>query len=236
MPDARDVPSPEEVLLGCAFARGLPNSVVHALVARSRVEFAPEGSALWTAQTPARFLAVLHSGLVKMTRATPQGEEVVVEILGSGELTGLLAALCDTDYPLSAWAVTDSWFLRIPHREWANAFEGHPALRQAILDHMGPRLLEAFDFLATMLCGSVEQRVATALLKVSQVLPSEEPDTVAISHSALAGLAHTTVESCIRTTSRWQEQGWLEKSHRSLRVVRPDRLRRVLHSFQSSKA
>lgn len=238
MPRARrsqqdsEPPDSSSVFSGSFLGSALPLDAAKILVAGMEPAFFKEGEALWTASTEVKYLAVVHTGLVRMTRNAPQGSEVVVEILGPGDCVGIFAALGYSHYPLNAWAVVDTWCMKVPKLDWRKAWDTSPRLREQVTAQMAPRLLESYDFMATMLCGSVEQRMAQIILK----LAAKSSRITGLSHALIADLAHTTVETCIRTTSKWQEKGWLEKGYRSLIVKDQESLRQLLHSPRANSA
>jgi len=46
-------------------------------------------------------VAICGTGFIKMTRTTPKGSEVAVELLGPGQCLGLIAAIEGRVYPLT---------------------------------------------------------------------------------------------------------------------------------------
>lgn len=226
------VPDSASIFAGSFLGPSLPLDAAKILIGGMEPCRFRAGEQIWAASTEVKYLAVVHTGLIRMTRSAPQGSEVSVEILGPGDCVGIFAALGYSHYPLNAWAVLDTWCMKIPRSDWQKAWEASPILREQVTSQLAPRLLGSYDFMATMLCGSVEQRLAQVILKLA-----ERSNRInGLSHALFAELAHTTVETCIRTTSRWQEKGWLEKGYKFLILRRPDMLLQILHSSRASSA
>ena len=77
----------------------------------------------------------------------------------------------------------------------------------------------------------VEKRLASAILSVYSALKSpflERDATLPISRQSLAEIATTSVETTIRTTSKWQQLGWVEAGYRTIRILDIDALRSLL--------
>lgn len=180
-----------------------------------------------------RFFAIVAEGIVCLSRRSIQGREITVEVLGPGSCAGILASLSGARYPLTATAITDAWYLRVPREVWSELSEVDTDFRERALAEMGRRLLHGFDFMSALLAGDVEQRLATAVLRVHELLNAHSGLVLPVTRQHLAEIAGVTVESAIRVTSRWQQRGWIESGYRSITLIDVDALRAVL--TQSSR-
>jgi len=196
------------------------------LLSKCHLAFAERGDVLWSAGTPSRFFAIIAEGILRLSRKSIQGREVVVEVLGPGSCAGILATLSGADYPLTATAITDTWYLKAPRALWSELGDSYPEFRDRAIQDLGERLLKGFDFHAALLSGDVEQRLATAVLRVHELLP-ESGATLPITRQHLAEIACVTVESAIRVTSKWQERGWIASGYRNIKIKNLEALRDV---------
>lgn len=166
---------------------------------------------IWLAGSPIQFAAVVGSGFIKMTKTTPQGNEVAVELLGPGQCLGLMVLLEGRTYPLNAVAVTDCWYLKVPSRAFLDLYDANPGLRDTMFRSLAPRLRRAHEMMARMTSDKVEQRVAAVLLILLDSYGRESDRglalTVPLTRQDLSEMAGTTVESTIRVMSRWQKEG-----------------------------
>ncbi len=221
----------EDIVEGCYLSSDLPVALRELLISRSSLICIARGDCLWTASTPAKSFAILGKGIVQMTRKSPQGKEIVVEILGPGSCAGILATFANSDYPLTSTAVTDVWYLKVPNDTWREMVDLHPKLLAAMVNELTPRLIQGFEFMADMISADVEQRISIALLRVLDLMRPKfgnELTVIPITRLSLAEMAATTAESAIRTTSKWQKLGWIETGHRSIQVIDEGALRRLL--------
>ncbi|MBS1713790.1 MAG: Crp/Fnr family transcriptional regulator [Armatimonadetes bacterium] len=175
------------------------------------MSYAGRGELIWLAGSPIQFAAVIGSGFIKMTRTTPQGNEVAVELLGPGQCLGLMVLLEGRTYPLNAVAVTDCWYLKVPSRAFLDLYDANPGLRDTMFRSLAPRLRRAHEMMARMTSDKVEQRVAAILLILLDSYGRESDRgvtlTVPLTRQDLSEMAGTTVESTIRVMSRWQKEG-----------------------------
>src|SRR5262245_7373967 len=155
------------------------------------------------------FLAIVE-GRVKVFKAAPGGKEIILEIFGSGDPLATVAVYENRNLPASAIALEDTQCLAIDTREFFALLEQHPALVRALLSGLTMRLVELTQRLAEMTSGKVESRFARLFLKLADQIG--KPDrggtfvAMALTRQELADLTGTTIETAIRTMSRWQKE------------------------------
>lgn len=226
-----DPPDPGTVIRACGLCDGASEATIRMLLDGSRMAHADRGEILWTAGTDARFFAIVSEGLIRLARRAPHAQEVVVELVGPGSVAGILAALSQGPYPLNSTAVIPTWYLKMPTTLWRKAMAQEPHLGECAMVELRRRLLESYDFLGGMVTCSVEPRLASALLSVYEVLRSpfmETDETLPISRQCLAEIATTSVETVIRTTTKWQQRGWIKAGYRTITITNMDALRALI--------
>jgi len=189
----------------------------------TRERYVHEGQLLFQEGEPAEAVWAVKEGLVHIVKSGPDGREIVLEVIGPGELFGAIAALEERPYPASAIAAVPSVVWRMPAAFARELCLKYPALRAAILAEIAGRLRAAHERLRSIAFERVEQRMARALLGLAAKIGQHKTGAVAlrVTRRELAGMVGTTVETAIRITSRWQQRG-LILSGRS-RIVLRDR-------------
>ncbi|MBX3117466.1 MAG: Crp/Fnr family transcriptional regulator [Fimbriimonadaceae bacterium] len=227
-------PSVISVLEACSMLNALTDEERTILAKESYVAYAERGEYIWIADSPSHFVGVVGVGYVKMTRTTPSGSEVAVELLGPGQCFGLMAALEGRIYPLSACAVTHTWYLKIPTRAINAAYAANPNMKDQILRSIAPRLRKAHDMMARLSTGRIEQRLAAVLAILVESYGENVPEgvrlTVPLTRQDLAEMAGTTVETAIRVMSRWQKAGVLDTDHQVITITNMNLLNEALVS------
>jgi CRP/FNR family transcriptional regulator len=225
MPDVPEKPSIDSVLGACSILNALTEVEHSTLAAQSFMAYAERGEVIWLAGSPSQNIDVVGTGFVKMTRTTPQGGEVAIELMGPGQCFGLLVAIEGREYPLSAIAVTNTWYLKIPTRHFLAVYNDNGALRDQILRAIGPRLRKAHDMMARMSTGRVEQRIAAVLLVLmdsyGERLSLGTRIAVPLTRQDLGEMAGTTVETAIRVMSKLQKEGILATDHQMITILDP---------------
>lgn len=217
------------VLAATPLAQGLTSSRLDDIVYACEVADIPAESTLWSEGDPTKFFAIVVSGIVAMGQRTPQGRLVVVELLGAGDSTGLLATLGSIPHPLTATAVCDSRVVKVPSEPWRKFSHEEPAILARTVADVVPRMLGGFKFLATMSHAEVEHRVAVALLRLAELCGRSGGSRaeIPLTRRVLATVVGTTVESAIRVTSKWQKRGWLAGHHGRIEILDFDALKNV---------
>lgn len=215
-------PSNVSVIQACSLLNSLEPQVVEQLAHRSFMAYAEKGEMIWMAGAPAEFCSVLGTGFVKMSKSTPHGQEVAVELLGPGQAFGLMAAIEGRSFPLSATAVTNSWYLKIPTRELISIYQVSSLLKDGIIRSLGPRLRKAHDMMTRLSSARVEERIAAILFILADSYGHATCRgielCVPLTRSDLSEMAGTTTESTIRVLSRWQKEGLVSTENRLITI------------------
>src|SRR5450759_615059 len=164
------------------------------IAAATREQAVAQGKVLFSEGEPAEALWAVKEGLVHIIKFGPEGREIVLEVIPSGELFGAVAALQSRPYPASAIAVDPSVVWCLPASLARELCQKHPTLRAAILDQVTSRLRDAHDRLRSIALERVEQRLARMLLTLADKIGQQRAGVteVSITRQELADMIGTT--------------------------------------------
>ena len=186
---------------------GLPARELEALVAAAREETYRAREYVFMESDPARWLCVVISGRVKIVRHSRTGKDVVLELLGPGEVFGGVAVIEKRPYPAAAQALESTCVLKIPAEALIAATERHPVIIKEMALMIGRRLRAAHDSVKSLSVDPVEARLAAALLRLAERDGTRTKAGLALpfhlTRQSLADMTGTTVETAIRVMSRW---------------------------------
>jgi CRP-like cAMP-binding protein len=232
MPVAHEKPSTESVLQSSTLLNALTPEEMQLLKEQSRVIFAQKGEVIWLSGSEVDFFGLAHSGFVKMVRSNSDGTDVTAELMGPGQIFGMMGTITQTGCPLSAVAVTDLWYLRIPKRPFLHIYEQNTAMKDRLVRRLSKRLHSAIDLMARMSSGRVEERLAAILFILAESYGTRKGKhltlNVPLTRQEISEMAGTTVESTIRTMSRWQKEGLISTDKQIITVLDEEALGRVL--------
>lgn len=232
MSSVPDRPSNEAVIQSCSLLNSIEPAAIERLVGSSHMAYAERGEPIWMAGAKSEFSAVVGVGFVKMTKSTPQGTEMSVELLGPGQAFGLMAAIEGRDFPLSATAVTNTWYLKIPTRELQAIYADSSTLKDQIVRTIGPRLRKAHEMMSRLSSGKVEERIAAVLFILADSYGHQTKNgielAVPLTRSDISEMAGTTTETTIRVLSRWQKDGIVSTERHVITILDQNALSDVL--------
>jgi len=192
---------------------GLPAREIDALAAVAREDACRARDYVFMEGEPADWLCIVTSGRVRIVRHSRAGKDVVLELLGPGEIFGGVAVIETRPYPAAAQATETPGILKIPPAAVVALSERHPSVIRELALMIGRRLREAHDSVKSLAGDPVEARLATTLLRLARrdgvrtdaglTLPFH------LTRQGLADMCGTTVETAIRVMSRWTRDGLL---------------------------
>ncbi|HSE04709.1 MAG TPA: Crp/Fnr family transcriptional regulator [Methylomirabilota bacterium] len=175
-----------------------------------------------------RWLCLVRSGHVKIVRHSRTGKDVVLELLGAGEIFGGVAVIEKRPYPASAQATEPTVVVKIPADPVIALAERHPAFVKEMALMIGRRLRAAHDSVTSLAVDPAEARLAAALLRLASREGSRSERGLTLpfhlTRQSLADMTGTTVETAIRTLSRWLRDGILEDANGRLVLTDQARL------------
>ena len=188
-----------------------------------------KGAVLFREGEPADRIHFLFLGRVKIVKAGPD-RDVILEILGPGELVGAVAAFERRPFPATAVAIEPSGLVSIPERAFFETIERRPEIARRLLAGLTRRLMALNRRLADM-TGTIEYRVARLFTMLGQRMGQKRGEGVFVplplARQEIADLVGTTVETAIRVMSRWQKEGWVETEKKGFWIRDPRALEEI---------
>ncbi|MBF0321047.1 MAG: Crp/Fnr family transcriptional regulator [Nitrospirae bacterium] len=158
------------------------------------------------------WLYIVAKGKIKITRHSHDGKELIIEILQPRELFGAVAVFKGFPYPANAVAMEPAGVLKISRKDLFKILDRFPSVMLAIASMLGDRMKNSHDTLKNIALERVESRIASLLLKLAL---KSSPDATRIdfrlTKQDIADMAGTTVETAIRTISKFKRLGLLSE-------------------------
>jgi len=201
------------LLRGNLVFAGIPVRDIESLAAVALEEAHRARASIFMEGDASRWFYLVRSGHVKIVRHSKAGKDVVLELLGPGEIFGGVAVIEKRPYPASAQATEPTVVLKIPADPMIALAERHPAFIKEMALMIGRRLRTAHDSVASLAVDPVEARLAAALLRLAKREGTRGQTGVTLpfhlTRQSLADMTGTTVETAIRVLSRWLRDGLL---------------------------
>jgi len=154
------------------------------------------GDAVFLEGADATSLYIVASGLVKVSSLSKGGGELVLRVLGAGEVLGYRSLLAEEPYAAGAEALTDTVLCAFPAPVVRESLREEPALAFGLLTKLARELRRSEHLLMNLLHRKAPQRVARLLMELPEWVEGEPYASALWSH----GLAHRSMAAIIGVT------------------------------------
>jgi CRP/FNR family cyclic AMP-dependent transcriptional regulator len=195
----------------------LPIQFSGRLLANARPQSLAERGVLFQAGDVADGCYRLDQGLLKVSIASPQGDERILTILGPGSIVGELAIIDGLPRSATVVAIRDCKLSFISREAFLSCLREYPEVYSDLVSTLVSRLREADDAMAAASFLTVKARVARALLELAEHLGREtESGRIVILHkirqSDIAAMAGVARENVSRTLTELKRRGLISQS------------------------
>jgi CRP-like cAMP-binding protein len=159
---------------------------------------------------PAEAMYVLKSGRVKLLQITPDGQQVLLRMIGAWDLFAVVALIEKATYPVTAEAVENCEAFYWPKQTLLDLVRQIPGLAMNAMRLMAERLQEYQDRVRELSTERVERRLARAVIRLANQTGRAVQEGVLIdlplSRQDLAEMTGTTLFTVSRILSQWEQQ------------------------------
>ncbi len=225
----RDVKKLDESLLtNLPPFRGLSQQEIREILDAAQTARYDAGQSVFAeGMTVDRFFLLLD-GHVRVQRETSEGDQIILLHIAPGQLFGIGAALGHKAYPATAVAADDCVALAWSNRLWPEfiaRYDGFAARTYAVV---GDRLSDMHNVIVEMATKQVEQRIASALLRLITRMGRKADHGIEIdfpiTRQNISDMTGTTLHTVSRLLSAWERDGIVASSRKKITVTAPHRL------------
>ncbi len=166
----------------------------------------PPGSTLYRAGDQGERLFTIRTGVLKLVQYLPDGNQRIVRLIRSTDVTGL-EALLGQPYQHDAVVLQPTEACSLPAGVVQALSRTSPKLHQELLNRWHRALTEADAWLTELSTGSAKQRVARLLLRLVRDEASSE--CTLFSREDMGAMLGVTTETASRTIAEFKRQSLL---------------------------
>ncbi len=174
-----------------------------------------------------RFFLLLD-GHIRVQRATAQGDQIILLHIAPGQLFGIGVALGHKAYPATAVAADDCIVLAWPNRCWAEFIGRYDGFATRTYAVVGERLNDMHTVIVEMATKQVEQRIASALLRLITQMGRKVDHGIVIdfpiTRQNISDMTGTTLHTVSRLLSAWEKDGIVASERKKITVTAPHQL------------
>ncbi len=175
-----------------------------------------KGEMIFREGEPADRLFLIEEGRVKLFTTSPRGGELLVAVLGRGQIFGELAVIDRGPRAMSSRAMEDASVFALGSDQFWTLLENRPALARRLLELMARRLRRADQNSQDLVFFDASTRLARKLLDLAQEHgePTGRGDevriTVKVTQDEMAQMIGTTRASANRLIASFAGRGWID--------------------------
>jgi CRP-like cAMP-binding protein len=207
------------------FAR-LPGDALEQLSTRLRRKRYGRGQPVFHEGDPGASLCVVAEGHIKLGVTSPEGREIIIDLLGPGDVFGELALLDGDPRSADAVATEPSELLHLEREEFTRFLLQRPSIAIELLSILSRRIRRDTQLIQDATFLDVPARLARTILRLATT-PSGggPPITPRLNQTDLAGLSGTTRETLNKWLGQLQDDGLIRLDRGRITVLDMQRLR-----------
>lgn len=165
---------------------------------------------------------VIANGIVKITRLSDDGREVILAMLGEGDFFGEMSLLDGEGRSANVVALENAEVLTLSRNDFLDILETFPKIAISLLEELARRIRKSDQQIESLSLSDVEHRIGMTLIRLSEELGIIKNGNVSIQNipyqQDLANMAGTSRETVSRTLSLLEERGLVKRDGRNLTI------------------
>lgn len=159
---------------------------------------------------PGDYMYVIREGRVKVTKASEDGREKIMNFLEVGAFFGDMALLGDETRSASVKTLEASVLLALSRRDFIDLLRQSPDLALAVIAELANRLRETNEQARSLSFQGVEERTRNLFERIAR--PEGGTGrllTPSLTHQQIADMVGTSRETVTRSIKQLKDSGWL---------------------------
>jgi CRP/FNR family transcriptional regulator, cyclic AMP receptor protein len=203
----------------------VPASDLEALAAGLRRRRYARGQVIFTQGDPGTSLCIIEEGRVRIVVGSDEGKELVLRVLGPGDVFGELALLDGEPRSADAVAQEVCQLVLLQRSDFLAFVEARPKVATNLLAALSRKLRFTTQQAQEVAFLDVPARLARTVLGQATVENGGAP-VCRLTQSELAGLVGATRESVNKWLGYYERQGLIRRQRGAVTVLNPEALRR----------
>lgn len=184
------------------------------LITYARLERHATNDVIFRKGSPGHGMMAVIKGRVKISSPSPDGKEVVLNVINPGEVFGEIALLDGKERTADATAMSECELLVLERRDFIPFLERHPEICVRLLAVLCERLRRTSEQVEDVLFLELPARLAKTLLRLAEThgKPAEGGTRIGLrlSQRELANMVGSSRESINKQLREWQREGMID--------------------------
>jgi CRP/FNR family transcriptional regulator, cyclic AMP receptor protein len=204
----------------------LPPAVIEHLGSYMKTRKVARGASIFAKGDPGTGLMGVLAGSVKVSVASAEGKDIVLNIFREGEIFGEIALLDGRPRTADATAMAPCELIVIERRDFVPFLSGHPDVMLKFIEILCSRLRRTSEQVQDVTFLNLPTRLAKTLLELtaSEAAGAAPRRKVAITQREISQIIGKSRESTNKQLRAWAKRGWIRLERGGVSVLAPDKL------------
>jgi CRP-like cAMP-binding protein len=208
--------------------RDLPPTVIEHLGSYMKTRRVARGTSIFAKGDPGTGLMGVLAGAVKVSVASAEGKDVVLNIFHEGEVFGEIALLDGRPRTADATAMSDCELIVIERRDFVPFLSAHPDVMLKFIEILCSRLRRTSEQVQDITFLNLPTRLAKTLLQLTAAEDgSAASRKAAVTQREISQMIGISRESTNKQLRTWAKRGWIRLERGGVTVVAADKLAAV---------
>jgi CRP/FNR family cyclic AMP-dependent transcriptional regulator len=194
----------------------------------SSMREAAKGETLYLQGSSDKNIYLLKKGAVKITKLTPQGNEIILDIFAGGSMFGEMSVIDPQERDESAVVVENSLLCIMKKDDFERLIQMVPGLSVRMTKMIGLKRWKIENKLLDLLYRTVEQRLAKTFLNLLEDFGVPHRNgyllQIKLTHKDYADLIASTRETVTTTLNKMKNEGLIEFEDKYIVIKAQDKL------------
>jgi CRP/FNR family transcriptional regulator, cyclic AMP receptor protein len=202
----------------------LPPAVIEHLGSYMKTRKVARGATIFAKGDPGTGLMGVLAGSVKVSVASTEGKDIVLNIFREGEIFGEIALLDGRPRTADATAMAPCELIVIERRDFVPFLSGHPDVMLKFIEILCSRLRRTSEQVQDVTFLNLPTRLAKTLLELTSSESGAPRRKVAITQREISQIIGKSRESTNKQLRAWAKRGWIRLERGGVSVLAPDKL------------
>lgn len=165
---------------------------------------------------------IISKGIVKITRISEEGREVILAMLGEGDFFGEMSLLDGETRSANAIAFDDAEVLILKRHDFIDLLQKYPKIAISLLAEMASRIRKSDHQIESLSLSDAEHRIGMTLMRLAEDLGTIHHGVVEITkmpyQQDLASMAGTSRETVSRMLKLLEKKGMIKRQAHTLSI------------------
>jgi len=190
------------------------------VVQRARRRQYTAGQPIFMQGEPAHQICLIKAGRVRLSKLLEDGTEITLDIRMPGDFLGEYLFSEESDYPVSAWCLSDTVVCSFTKDRFEQLLLDYPSIGLQVVKNLSSRIVHLTDRVGAMSQSNLEERLYSVLLNVAREHGERRQGGYVIqfplTHEELGFLIGAHRVSITRAMKRLRESGKILQMGRKL--------------------